>query len=586
MSSVSGMGIDRSGNGNHWASNNLATSDQMLDSPTNNFCTLNSIYYINTGTNRAIDVDLAQGNCRFVGVNTGNNQDGRGIGTMYVSSGKWYWEGITTTTGGNVTFGLTRINGTETSTFGASQNTGDVYYMFNNGDQNIAGSQAAYGASYAQYDVIGTALDFTANSGNGTLTFYKNGVSQGVVAGFNLIGYEWTVMVSTGASNGYHGVMNFGQDATFAGEKSPSTAYNDGKYGSFYYQPPSGFKALCTLNLSDPTIKPGEHFNALTYPGDSATNRAITGVGFQPDFVWFKQRDITQDHLSFDSVRGTGYRFKNNTSASEAYHTTTLKSFDSDGFTVGDATAMNNSSGTYVSWNWKAGGTAASNTNGSITSSVSANTNAGFSVVSYTGNGTSGATVGHGLSSAPEMVIYKTRSHVEDWYVYNENIGLGYKLKLNSTLAKTSSSNEWTSAPSSTLLTHGSGGGTNGSSKTYIAYCFHSVDGFSKIGSYSGNGNADGSFVWTGFQPKWILFKQIDIDGENWRIIDDARNPYNQANKHLAPSNSYGESTESGLDFLSNGFKFRHADAHQNGSGATYFYMAFAEFPFKYANAR
>jgi hypothetical protein len=272
-----------------------------------------------------------------------------------------------------------------------------------------------------------------------------------------------------------------------------------------------------------------------------------------------------------------------------------VSAWDTDGFSVvhggSNHKNVNYNAWTYVAWLWKAGNATLGTgdfTQGTIASTCSRNVDAGFSIVSFVGSGSAG-NVGHGLSKAPEMIITKNRDRAGyGWSVYHTGITVDWRIYLNSTGARIAGSTDYGgTTPSATLFYLGGGGvDTNYSGDEHISYCFHSVDGFSKVGSYSGNGSADGPFIYAGFQPKYILWKQSHESGENWRVIDDARSPYNQADKHLAPSNNYGESTESGLDFLSNGFKWRNADAHQNQNGKTYIYIAFAEYPFKYSNAR
>jgi hypothetical protein len=316
--------------------------------------------------------------------------------------------------------------------------------------------------------------------------------------------------------------------------------------------------------------------------------------------TWIKIRNAAGYHYLVDSVRGLGTGDSMRVlgpNDSEVEYTTEndqLRSFDSDGFTLDSNTPdgtfyINRTSDTYVAWNWKAGNATLGTgdfTQGSIASTCSRNVDAGFSIVSYTGNGVVDATVGHGLSKAPEIVIYKRRNIAGDWYVYDEDIGLGYKLKLNDTGAKSASSNEWTSAPSTTLLTHGSSGGTNGSTQTFIAYCFHSVDGYSKVGSYTGNGLADGTFVYTGFRPAYVMIKNTASTGTHWIIWDKNRNGYNDDNTPLYANLNGGEGTSGSVDLTSNGFKLRTTSSIRNESGSKFIYLAFAEYPFKYTTAR
>jgi hypothetical protein len=323
-------------------------------------------------------------------------------------------------------------------------------------------------------------------------------------------------------------------------------------------------------------VKPTDYFNTVLYTGNGST-QSITGVGFQPDWVWLKLRSTTGNHGLYDAVRGATKRLQSNqTSAEDTI--TSFSSFDSDGFTLSEA-SQNNNGETFASWNWLAGGSGSSNSDGSITSTVSANTTAGFSIVSYTGNGTGGATFGHGLGSAPKIVIIKSRSlGTESWQFWFNNTS---RLNLNST---TASLTTHPISTSSTLVTtpSSSNDSWNTSGQTYISYCFAEKKGYSKFGSYSGNGDADGTFVYTGFRPAFVLYKRAD--GTNgWTMLDTSRETENvMGDKNLAPHANSAEFGNSNyyLDFLSNGFKPRTADDQINVSGGTYIYMAFAENPF------
>ena len=318
--------------------------------------------------------------------------------------------------------------------------------------------------------------------------------------------------------------------------------------------------AYATIN------KPTDYFNTKTYSGNSST-QAITGVGFQPDWVWLKRRDQTAWHYLTDAVRGVQKTIFSNDTSAEVTKGTGLTAFNSDGFTLGSEGDVNESGGTYVGWNWLASNTTTSNTDGSITSTVSANTSAGFSIVSYTGTGSS-STTGHGLNSAPEIMISKSRTAVQNWSVHTTIIdgSLDY-LVLNDTSAKADSS---FTAPTSTVIPTRTG-------SDYISYNFHSVKGYSKFGSYTGNGNADGPVIYTGFKPAMIIFK--NTTGEFWNIFDNKRDPSNQVDAKLYPNGNNAEASTSQLDFLSNGFKLRNTEPEFNQSGTEIIYMAFAESP-------
>ena len=326
--------------------------------------------------------------------------------------------------------------------------------------------------------------------------------------------------------------------------------------------------------------KPSDYFNTVLYTGNGST-QSITGVGFQPDWSWLKCRSNLEGHELYDSVRGVTKMLTSNSDSAESTQSTALTSFDSDGFTLGSDFEVNASGRTFVSWNWLAGGTASSNTDGSITSSVSANTTSGFSIVSYAGNSTAGATVGHGLGSAIKFLWVKNRDDSgENHTIWHQDIPNTNALFLNSTDASASYTTRWNSTtPTSSVFTVGTSNGVNGSGKNYIAYCFAEKKGYSKFGSYTGNGSTDGTFVYTGFRPAWVMTK-VTSTTQSWNIMDNKRPGFNDTNKRLFADLSNAEYSDSTIDLLSNGFKFRTADSGLNSSGASYIYMAFAENPF------
>ena len=441
---------------------------------------------------------------------------------------------------------------------------------------------SSYG-TFTTGDIIGAKLDMDSK----TIQYTKNGVAQGTV-NFSSAGFDNVIACGLGGSNTQTTIANFGSDSSFAGTKTPQGNQDANGIGDFYYAPPTGFLALCTANLPDVDVIPSENFNTVLYSGNGSSGHAITGVGFQPDFTWIKGRDVAYDHKLWDAVRGSGIRLETNTTAAEVT-SAGLTSFDSDGFTV-ENNPVNNGSYVYVAWNWKAGGSASSNTNGSITSSVSANPSAGFSIVSYSGSGVV-STVGHGLASAPEMLIVKERTSVDNWFVYhasNTSAPETENLRLNLTNATADSLTYWNDTlPSSSVFTLGTTSGVNGSSDTYIAYAFHSVDSYSKVGSFIGNGNADGPFVNCGFKPKFVMLKRSSEVGA-WFMFDTERSTYNVMDDKLEANSSGAEDADSSwnIDFLSNGFKLRSPHIYMNSSGNTHIFLAFAESPFKHSNAR
>jgi hypothetical protein len=326
-------------------------------------------------------------------------------------------------------------------------------------------------------------------------------------------------------------------------------------------------------------VKPSDYFNTLTWTGDGNSSRNITGVGFQPDWVWGKCRNTTVSHALYDAVRGGSKLLNSNATSAEGTNAA-LSAFISDGFTVNSDSYLNGNSNTYVAWNWKANGQGSSNTDGSInTTYTSVNTTAGFSISKYTGTG-SNATVGHGLGVAPNMVLVKSLSGGGDWTSYHSVLGNTKYMRLNSTNAVGTQSSYWNdTSPTSTVFSLGSAGDTNTNGGTHVAYCFAEKKGYSKFGSYTGNGNADGTFVYTGFKPAFIFSKKTNASGTSWTIWDNKRSPFNPADKILHPNNTNADNTADDTDFLSNGFKLRATASGMNNNGDSYIYMAFAENP-------
>jgi len=333
--------------------------------------------------------------------------------------------------------------------------------------------------------------------------------------------------------------------------------------------------AYTTINKST------DYFNTKLYTGNGSTNTAQTGVGFQPDWTWIKERSSTSSHNLTDAVRGANNSLSSNLTSGNAVETQSLISFDSDGFTVGSGGGVNENSQTYASWNWKANGQGSSNTDGSInTTYTSASTTSGFSISQYTGNAVIGATIGHGLGAVPKMIIVKNLSASGDWIVYHEAIGNTKRLRLNTTAAEETNAFWNDTTPTSSVWSVNDNGDGNASGSNYIAYCFAEKTGFSKFGSYTGNGNNNGSFIYTGFKPAFVMFKRTSST-DNWVIIDNRRLGYNELNYGLFPNTSDVEqtSTDFRFDLLSNGFKLRNTSGYTNASGQTYIYAAFAAAP-------
>jgi hypothetical protein len=569
---------DVSGQGNHWTPNNLDYRDSLIDSPANNFAVLNPLA-------KAANSSTAEGNLYW---SSSTTVDGNIAGTVGMSSGKYYFEVLckTDSTGSDVFVVGIGDNQIDLDDYLGNSSGGYAYDGFD-GFKGNNGTRSSYGASWDDGDIIGVAFD----ADSGSLTFYKNNVSQGVAFG-SIPSGTYLPVIGDGSNAGVVTyVANFGQDSTFSGAKPMGAYTDDNSIGNFQYAPPAGYLALCTQNLPTPTIVDGsEHFNTVLYTGTGASTLSITGVGFQPDWVWAKKRSAADNHAVADVVRGVTKSLFPNTTGAESTDVNGLQSFDTDGFTIGSGSGSGvwggNSGATYAAWNWKAGGTAVSNTSGSITSQVSANVDAGFSILSWTTQ--SGAfTTGHGLSQAPEMFIEKNRTGANNWTIYHKGVAsdAATDYLLFTTAAAADDDRPWNdTAPTSTVIHHGNGWHSAG--QDMIGYAFHSVDGFSKVGSYTGNGSTDGPFIYTGFRPAWVLFKRSDSGTHHWRLFDAARSTFNKVDDYLAPSNSNAEAVGKDVDFVSNGVKIRATNTDLNTSGGTYIYLAFAENPFKYANAR
>lgn len=582
------LGKDYSGNGNNWTPTNISvtagvTYDSMLDVPTpwadggngrGNYCVLNPNATLGNGT-------VSDANLSFVsGVATTWKS---APSSMFQTSGKFYYE-ATVTGFTSPTYSLAgvvglQINNTLPTTYaGAIANGWVVQATASAGTINKYNNAVLTAVSNASItagalnDVYQIAVDVDA----GKIWFGKNNVwiegspSAGTTSSYTITPQPLSPAVSCYSNAGDKLAVNFGQRP-------------------FTYTPPTGFVALNTQNLSTLDIKNGAAYITSTlYTGNGATqsiNNTVNGVSFQPDLVWIKSRSAATDHSLYDFVRGVTLDIASNTTAAETTQATGLTAFNTDGFTVGALAKLNTNAATYVAWQWKANGAIATNTAGSITSQVSANVSAGFSVVTYTGTGAN-ASVGHGLGVAPKMVIVKLRSAVQNWGVYHASIGNTGAVFLNLTNATDTNIGYWNNtSPTSTVFSIGTGGTPNTNAGTYVAYCFAAVAGYSAFGTYTGNGLADGPFINVGFKPAFLMLKSSSAV-ETWLMLDDTRNTFNPETLYLQPNAATAEATATIADFLSNGFKLRIAGASGNASAATYIYAAFAENPFKYALAR
>ena len=569
------IGDDLSGNGNDWTANNLVATDVLLDSPTNNFAVLNAI-------GGGISETLSEGNLSVAPPGAGNT-----TATIGVTSGKWYWEGRVRSDN-YYSVGITNEAGVAYADSMSVSGSNSVGYWSGGGIYDQGGLVATV-ASYGTADVVAAELDMDA----GNIKFYKNNIRVYTYTfGSSGAGVTFPVAfaaVNSGGGSGRATDLNFGQDSSFAGNKTRQGNTDENGVGDFYYTPGEGYLALCTANLPDPVIDPAQddvpadYFNTVLYTGTGSTINLNT-VGFQPDLTWIKGRNFAFDHGLFDAVRGGTKQLYSNLTNAE-YTWTSGITFDSEGVDISaDSNLFNGSGYTYAAWNWLAGNGTSSNSDGTITSTVSVNQKAGFSIATFTDAG-SACTIGHGLGVAPDVVIAKFRGTSGNWSIYHKSLGPTKRL-IFTTSAELTSSGWWNNtAPTSTVFSLGS---SLVASTTQVAYCFAEVEGYSKFGSYTGNGSTDGTFVYTGFRPKFLLVKGSTVTS-TWRLVDTSRSTDNVANDSLAPNESSAElvnNTSIEWDLLSNGFKCRDTYVDLNQSGQTYIYMAFAESPFKYANAR
>jgi hypothetical protein len=568
-------------NGNHWTPVNLDYRDSVPDVPTNSFCTANPLHKRLDGT-----VTVSEGNLQ-ISAGSGYGGDNRFAGTTGVSSGKWYFEMLRTDATG-------LGNQTATGVFDADTALSSGAYSGNGTNSGAASNEWAltdrgYACNTSTYTnlsgTIGTVaqnkvVQVAVDMDNKKIWFgidntFSGDPAAGSGEAFSNLPTTILPMLYTAQSTQ---VFNFGQDSSFAGNKSTANANADGNgHGSFAYAPPSGYLALCSQNLPDAAIIDGtENFNTVLYTGNAGT-QSITGVGFDPDFTWAKNRaSASYHHELYDTVRGDNKRIFSSQTDAEA---TGYLQFISDGFSLTSGGGINANSNNHVSWNWLAG-TAFSNdasatSVGTIDSEGQVNTTAGFSIISYTGNSsTDGQTVAHGLSSAPEMVIIKNRSNARNWRTYHSALGATKYINLDETAAAATYGSFNDTAPTSTVFSttdSDADRATNYNSDNYIAYCFHSVEGYSKVGSYTGTGSTSGTagpYVFLGFRPAWVMLKRTDSTG-SWWIVDSERDPFNEALRQLQANTSDAETGYSGnmLDFYSNGFAPRTSGVQVNASG-------------------
>ena len=547
--STTTIGYDAAGS-NDWTTSGISvtsgsTFDQMTDTPTNNYATLNPLVPVSRGSLRNANLEYTSGSAAT---------HGSVAGPAIPTTGEWCWEVTACKSVNNEMIGVANIQnnpqlpaaGTEIG----NGSRGDYGYR-SDGNKYNNGSGGAYGATYTAGDVIGVVWNATA----GTLTFYKNGSSQGTAYSSITQVEGKFAPASSNAETGYD-IFNFGQRPF---------AYS---YGSA--------KALNTANLSTPSIQNGaSQFQATTRTGTGAS-ASVSSLAFQPDLVWIKSRSNATNNNLFDSSRGTTDYLISNSSAAAATNANTLTAFNSNGYTLGTdagSVGVNINTNTYVDWSWKKGVTP------------------GFDIVTYTGNATN-RTISHSLGVVPHLMLVKNRTSATGWTVYHRNMDAtpqNGNLTLNSTAAYGVDSTSWNNtAPTSSVFSVGTANAVNGNTNSLINYLWTSISGFSLMGSYTGNGSADGPFVWCGFKPRFVLIKRTDTSGNGWWMVDTVRQTFNQITNGALTADSSAAEGGAGyaLDVLSNGFKPRGTGSDYNASGATYIFAAFAESPFKYSTAR
>lgn len=597
MATIQVPGTDFSGNGNDWWDINIdTTQDTCVDSPSNVFTTANDVGGVVPGNYATLNpLDSTTNSSLTNGNLSWTNQSG--VGNCYPKTstfwgpGKWYME-VTVTNGGTAGIADTGAIGCMVydpavtySSRAIGYGSNDFAWRFDGYKANN-GTTTAYGTAVnANNDVVMMAWD----TSNNTMWVGKNGTWFGS-------GNPATASNPTWADSARTDLQYLFKPVVWSKHGASGTLTNFVNFGQrpFSYTPPAGFYSLNTTNLqaqgssavAKAGIKPFKHFDVTYYAGSGVSQNITNSGSFQPDMIWEKRRDGSAWHIISDSVRGSGYGVWPNAANAESSYANYLTSFNSNGFTVSpnvsaDPIYWNVLGQHYAAWQWKGGqGVTTTNTNGSITSTVSANPDAGFSIVSYTLNNST-FTVGHGLNTAPKMIWVKDRDTANNWDVYHTTAGAGYRYQLNSSAAPDATTTPWNNtAPTSTVFSGNSSWWSSPSTSRMIAYCFAEVPGFSKFGTYVGNGSSDGPFVYCGFRPKWLLVK--GFGAQNWCLMDTTKSPYNGASSLVFSfaSNSNADGGNEPIDFLSNGFKLRTSGASDtNASSVTYMFAAFAESP-------
>ena len=594
------LGADASGTGD-WTASNFGAQDQVRDTPSNNFPILNIL-----SQNPTIVVD--NGHRRLTSAD-GLNGTGGVLATMELPhSGKWYWEVHAKDIDNNRPnhyYGIEdsrSMDHRSNAGIGSGRVQQSRVYQSNGNGTKTDDSESAYGGAWSDGDIIAVQADMDA----GKIYYRRNNTleSSGAAA-FSIDPYHQSFIPSFGvyedaasADSGNRCIVNFGQDSSFLGTKTAQGNQDGNGNGDFYYTPPAGYLALCTKNLPEPAVVPQEHFNTVIYTGN-ATSRTISGVGFQPDLVWIRNRNTSTNHLLFDSVRGTGSIRSDGNSGENAAQSDELTGYASDGFTLSTGGDVNGNTKLICAWCWKIPDTnnasaSGSGTNKHIATTGKKNVAAGQAILTYTGDG-QGGDLQHGLGNYVThptgwWAIFHKRnaSETTDWASFHT---YGYNatdfLTLNNNDAASDSSTLWNDTnPSDTEFQIMTANTVNQNGKTYVSYHFHDVEGYSRMGSYIGNGNADGPFVPCGFQPAFVIVKKVN-GSHNWIMFDNKREPVNDGTgSFLEADTTDVEDTDPCIDLVSQGFKVRDTADRYNGDDNQYIFMAWASLPSKYNNAR
>jgi len=613
---ANGLGADTSGNNNHYTPTAILGHDSAFpDCPENNFATLLGESSESSDYQSYANGAYYEGNLNVKGVSGWTN----GKSNFLVNSGKWYAECRVNAWQAN--------NYVRLGVFARPARTYDEYFWLGDGTAQIDAT--------ARNDRVGTfttgdILQFVIDLENNNIFFGKNNTWQNsataseIVAGTSTNAFASGSEVPTGDGHNYgfyfnphtnttNITVNFGQDSSFGGTETAQTNTDENGQGNFYYQPPAGFLAMCSANITKPTIGPDsatqadDYHNTVLWNGNGSSN-AITGVGFKPDWLWSKDLTGTENHIFLDSSRGLTHRLSSNNDDGETTDSNAvISSFDTDGFTLTQYHDSNQNSSRNVGWCWKANGgvaTASGSESGDNPAhSVQANPTAGFSIVTFTGTQAVG-TVPHGLGAVPKMIILKNREvNGNGWIVYHEHVDQTDFVFLNNTNLRADNANRFNDTkPTSTVFTLGADANINDDGVGIVAYVFADVEGYSKFGHYDANGNANGTVVFTGFRPAFVMLKNIDnnTNGGNWVIMDDTRlgddigaiPPILSQIKANSSDAEFDSGSYPLADFLANGFKLRSGGTGSgiarnvnNANGNDYIYMAFAHSPFKYANA-